>query len=130
MFSALLKVRARARFYSYATKIFVCRDRVEASGGNGVDVVKYWNAAIACSKAMKFSVIASKRTMFVFRRGEGKKVEMGSVGEVDQSISSMEIGKEGRIGMVENNLLIGDEPKLVNHVIVEGREYKVFEVLE
>ncbi|KAK8669489.1 hypothetical protein V6N13_106919 [Hibiscus sabdariffa] len=74
MFSALLKVRARARFYSYATKIFVCRDRVEASGGNGVDVVKYWNAAIACSKAMKFSVIASKRTMFVFRRGEGKKV--------------------------------------------------------
>ncbi|KAK8669488.1 hypothetical protein V6N13_106918 [Hibiscus sabdariffa] len=36
----------------------------------------------------------------------------------------MEIGKEGRIGMIENNLLIGDEPKLVNHVIVERREYK------
>ncbi|KAK8602044.1 hypothetical protein V6N13_058294 [Hibiscus sabdariffa] len=53
------------------------------------------------------------------------KVGMGSVGEADQSVSSMERGEEGGIGMVENNLVIGDGPKLVNPVIAEGGDYKV-----
>ncbi|KAK8569054.1 hypothetical protein V6N12_007586 [Hibiscus sabdariffa] len=45
---------------------------------------------------------------------------MGSVGEVDQSISSMEIGKEGRIGMVENNLLIEVIPLAENATLDSG----------
>ncbi|KAK8683035.1 hypothetical protein V6N13_039109 [Hibiscus sabdariffa] len=53
------------------------------------------------------------------------KVGMGSVGESDQSVSSVERGEEGEIGMVENNLVIGDGPKLVNPVIEEGGDYKV-----
>ncbi|KAK8669536.1 hypothetical protein V6N13_106964 [Hibiscus sabdariffa] len=40
----------------------------------------------------------------------------------------MERGEEGGIGMVENNLVKGDGPKLVNHVIAKGGDYKVLEV--
>ncbi|KAK8672700.1 hypothetical protein V6N13_111064 [Hibiscus sabdariffa] len=46
---------------------------VGASDDNRVDVVKYWNAAAACSEAMEFSIIASKRSTSVCRRGEGRK---------------------------------------------------------
>ncbi|KAK8648756.1 hypothetical protein V6N13_129499 [Hibiscus sabdariffa] len=72
MFRVRLKVRARARFKNYATKIFVDGDQVGANGG--VDVLKYWNVATACSEAMELSVIASKGSMFARCRGEGRKV--------------------------------------------------------
>ncbi|GMJ07242.1 hypothetical protein HRI_004393400 [Hibiscus trionum] len=55
------------------------------------------------------------------------KVEMGSVVEADQSVSSMENAEEGGIGMVENNSVIGDGPKLVDPMVAEGGDYKVLE---
>ncbi|KAE8684963.1 TOC159 protein [Hibiscus syriacus] len=54
------------------------------------------------------------------------KVEMGSVSETNHSVSSMESGEEGRIGMVKNNLVTGDGAKLVNPMIAEG-DYRVVE---
>ncbi|XP_039002475.1 translocase of chloroplast 159, chloroplastic-like [Hibiscus syriacus] len=55
------------------------------------------------------------------------KVEMGSVGETNQSVSSMESGEEGRIGMVENNSVTDGGAKLVNPMIAEEGDYNVVE---
>ncbi|KAK8542310.1 hypothetical protein V6N12_014911 [Hibiscus sabdariffa] len=55
------------------------------------------------------------------------KVEMDSIGEANQSVTSMENGEEGRNGMVENNSVIDDGAKLVNPMIAEGGDYKVVE---
>ncbi|MBA0751273.1 hypothetical protein Gogos_000208, partial [Gossypium gossypioides] len=56
------------------------------------------------------------------------KVEMGSIGEVDQSVLSMESGEEGRIGIFENNLVLDGGAKGVNPMIVETVDHQVVEV--
>ncbi|TYH32755.1 hypothetical protein ES332_D13G011400v1 [Gossypium tomentosum] len=56
------------------------------------------------------------------------KVEMGSIGEVDQSVLSMESGEEGRIGIFENNLVLDGGAKGFNPMIVETVDHQVVEV--
>ncbi|KAK8546071.1 hypothetical protein V6N13_067309 [Hibiscus sabdariffa] len=53
------------------------------------------------------------------------KVEMGSIGEAGQSVSSSESGEESRIGLVENNLVIGDGAKLLDPMFTIEGDYKV-----
>ncbi|XWS65689.1 hypothetical protein CRYUN_Cryun05aG0135000 [Craigia yunnanensis] len=56
------------------------------------------------------------------------KVEMGSIGNADQSALAMESRKEVRIGMVENNSVLGGGAKHVNPMIAEAVDFKVVEV--
>ncbi|PPD81316.1 hypothetical protein GOBAR_DD21767 [Gossypium barbadense] len=53
---------------------------------------------------------------------------MGSIGEVDQSVLSMESGEEGRIGIFENDLVLDGGAKGVNPMIVETVDHQVVEV--
>ncbi|PPS02035.1 hypothetical protein GOBAR_AA18633 [Gossypium barbadense] len=53
---------------------------------------------------------------------------MGSIGEVDQSVLSMESGEEGRIGIFENNLVLDGGAKGFNPMIVETVDHQVVEV--
>ncbi|XP_022742139.1 translocase of chloroplast 159, chloroplastic-like [Durio zibethinus] len=57
-----------------------------------------------------------------------EKVEMGSIGDADQSVFAMESREEGRIGMVENNSVLGAGTKHANPMIAEAVDCKVVEV--
>ncbi|XVF41304.1 hypothetical protein PTKIN_Ptkin01aG0269700 [Pterospermum kingtungense] len=61
--------------------------------------------------------------------GENKdKVELGSVGDADQSVLDGESREEGRVGMVENNSGLGGEAEHTNPIVEETVDSKVVEV--
>ncbi|EOY19232.1 Translocon at the outer envelope membrane of chloroplasts 159 [Theobroma cacao] len=55
------------------------------------------------------------------------KVEMGSIGDANQSVLAMESREGGRIGMVENNSILGSGAKQADPVVVEAADHKVVE---
>ncbi|XP_021296400.1 translocase of chloroplast 159, chloroplastic [Herrania umbratica] len=59
--------------------------------------------------------------------GEKEDKEMGSIGGANQSVLAMESREEGRIGMVENNSILGSGAKQAYPVVVEAADHKVVE---
>ncbi|XWS56875.1 hypothetical protein CRYUN_Cryun09bG0123000 [Craigia yunnanensis] len=57
-----------------------------------------------------------------------ERVEMGSIVDADQSVLAMKSREKGRIGMVENNSVLGGGAKHANPMIPEAVDYKVVEV--